>query len=432
MKKRMPAKSVSMFLLIVFLFSISGIQGYADQKVIWQEAVEGVYDTNIPGMILMYNDQLAYGGMDLYTGKMTKSKEAADIAYYSGTIAARDIRDLGVTDFDKVDAVPDKGYSMEQNASPGHVYIVSTHKGEFAKVVIKKVMASSLSIIYSIIKENSANNPQAVPKTDVSDKTGINAGTDTNITMQIGSSKAKVNGIEVKLEGTPSLVNNRVLIPTSCLKPILNAKVVWDSKAKKATVNYQNYVLVLQLNSSAAVVNQEKVAMDAPFQMVNGKLMIPVNILNSAFNLKVRYTGSTKTVEITGGDTQKVPQKEPASNNVAGLEYAFRTFILWVPGTSYTFSDYSSGTNTLYISGGTIPKSTLTVNKDGTYVWNSAYDAKIIRGTWTGNSEGSLDLIKGQEGKTWRLAKSDGKYEDIFIMDGSTWYSGKAVEVKNK
>lgn len=140
-------------------------------------------------------------------------------------------------------------------------------------------------------------------------------------------------------------------------------------------------------------------------------------------------------IEIVQAEEVKpvTPQKNkpsivPSKSN--SVDYAFRTFILWVPGTSYSFDNYAAGTRTLYTSTGTLPKSALTINKDGTYVWNSAWDGKIIKGKWKNNNNGTISLLKGQEGKTWTLSKGGGKYEDIFLMDGSIWYSGKTVTLK--
>lgn len=130
------------------------------------------------------------------------------------------------------------------------------------------------------------------------------------------------------------------------------------------------------------------------------------------------------------GTTKEGTSKE-VSSKLQSFEYAFKTFILWVPGTSYSIDNYDRQTSTLYISAGTLPKSTITINENGTYTWNSAWDGRIIEGEWVAEGDG-LNLLRGQEGKTWRLAKGDGKHEDIFLMDGHIWYSGKAVTVKEQ
>jgi hypothetical protein len=91
-----------------------------------------------------------------------------------------------------------------------------------------------------------------------------------------------------------------------------------------------------------------------------------------------------------------------------------------IPGTTYTQSD--GNTTTLYISGGAMTASSLLINPDGTYAWNSQWDGKLIRGNWV--KDGSdLVLKNGQEGKDWRVMKSKPENGgDILVWDGSIWY----------
>ena len=115
------------------------------------------------------------------------------------------------------------------------------------------------------------------------------------------------------------------------------------------------------------------------------------------------------------------------------LGYAFHTFILWVPGVSYTVDDYNANTRTLYTSPGSVPKSTITLKRNGTYVWNSKWDEKVITGNWTGNPDGVINILNGQEGKDWTLQKNDqAETSGIYLGDGSIYYEGEEVTVKQK
>jgi hypothetical protein len=90
-----------------------------------------------------------------------------------------------------------------------------------------------------------------------------------------------------------------------------------------------------------------------------------------------------------------------------------------VPGTAYTQSD---GTNlNLYVSTGAMTASSLLINADGTYAWNSQWDGKIIQGTWVKQQDGNLVLQKGQEGKDWVVTPSN-QGGDILVMTDSVWY----------
>lgn len=135
------------------------------------------------------------------------------------------------------------------------------------------------------------------------------------------------------------------------------------------------------------------------------------------------------------GNTNAPSASQPVKELPAKLQpyaFAFKTFILWVPGTSYSVDNFDRQTSTIYTSAGTLPESTITISPDGTYIWNSKWDGKTIHGNWSISGDGSLSLLRGQEGKTWTVQRGGGKNEDIFLLDGHTWYSGKSVTLKNK
>ena len=70
------------------------------------------------------------------------------------------------------------------------------------------------------------------------------------------------------------------------------------------------------------------------------------------------------------------------------------------------------------------------INPDGTYIWNSSWDEKIITGKWSnsGNSEYPITLLNAQEGRSWSVGKSSDAKADITVWDGNTWYNGKKIK----
>lgn len=122
----------------------------------------------------------------------------------------------------------------------------------------------------------------------------------------------------------------------------------------------------------------------------------------------------------------KLPEQQRGS-----LGYFFGLYQYWVPGTAYTVLDYTNNQRVTKISSGTgVLPGSIKINSDGTYIWNSSWDGKIIKGSWrtTNDSGYPIELIKAQEGKSWRIGKSDQKDVSIIIWDGSTWYNGKKLK----
>lgn len=124
----------------------------------------------------------------------------------------------------------------------------------------------------------------------------------------------------------------------------------------------------------------------------------------------------------------KRQQKTPLV--VTNLQSYFGLYQYWVPGTAYTVPDYSNHQLVLHNSTGTgVLPGGIRINSNGTYIWNSSWDGKVIKGNWrkTGDKDYPIELLKAQEGKTWKVGKSKDKGADIYVWNGSTWYDAKML-----
>jgi hypothetical protein len=125
-------------------------------------------------------------------------------------------------------------------------------------------------------------------------------------------------------------------------------------------------------------------------------------------------------------DDRKQSQRSSASGS---RSFFFRTFGLAVPGVAYSFDNYATNTRTNVVAAGTLTKSSVRVNADHTFDWNSAWDGKIIHGRWV-EHEGGILLQHAQEEKDWlmqRIANPPGKAE-ITLSNGSIWYDGTPLD----
>lgn len=128
--------------LIGMMFTTSALA--AETRLNWGSAVETSYDMDIPGTILVYKNELSQGGMNLSTKAMVDFKQASqvDIVFDTGAgLGANGIIDLGKTDFESVNAIPASGYStFISKTAPGNLYLIATHDGNFAKLLIKSII----------------------------------------------------------------------------------------------------------------------------------------------------------------------------------------------------------------------------------------------------------------------------------------------------
>jgi hypothetical protein len=122
--------------------------------------------------------------------------------------------------------------------------------------------------------------------------------------------------------------------------------------------------------------------------------------------------------------------REPVRARSGDPGFFFRTFGLAIPGVAYTTDNYATNTRTVTVAPGAVTKSAVRVNPDGTYVWNSSWDSKIIRGRWRADG-GAVVLLKGQSGLDWKMQRMDrpsGKAVITLWDQQSIWYNGTPLE----
>jgi hypothetical protein len=138
---------------------------------------------------------------------------------------------------------------------------------------------------------------------------------------------------------------------------------------------------------------------------------------------------SYKAKETTPETFNKVEVRNtPVKINLEGFAGLYQ---YWVPGTSSTVPDYNNQQVVIHNSTGTgVLPGGIKINPDQTYVWNSSWDEKVIKGRWrkTADSDYPIELENAQGGKNWRIGKSKEKGVDIVIWDGSTWYNGRKLK----
>lgn len=114
--------------------------------------------------------------------------------------------------------------------------------------------------------------------------------------------------------------------------------------------------------------------------------------------------------------------------NPGDVSHLMNTYKIYVPSSTATLE-----TETTYItttSPGALNGS-VTILPDGTYVWNSLVNGKIIKGKWamTNDIAYPIVLLKGEMGGDWKIGESvhnDGA--DIYLWDGVSSQKARLVK----
>lgn len=110
-----------------------------------------------------------------------------------------------------------------------------------------------------------------------------------------------VNGQSISLERQPVSVNGRILVPARTVLEKLGARVEWHSNTGLIRIVKDNRVINMKIGDSSMQVNGVIVKMDAEPVLVNGTVMVPVRFAAEALEAVVEWDGANRLVKITIG-----------------------------------------------------------------------------------------------------------------------------------
>ena len=123
-------------------------------------------------------------------------------------------------------------------------------------------------------------------------------GPGTIIELQIGNTRAVVNGTAVTLDAPPIISSDRTMLPIRFIAENLNCTVDWDADSKTVTISSGPVVMELQIGNIQAIVNGSAVALDAPPIILNDRTMLPVRFIAENLFCTVNWDADAQNVTI--------------------------------------------------------------------------------------------------------------------------------------
>ncbi len=125
-------------------------------------------------------------------------------------------------------------------------------------------------------------------------------------TCLIAGTAANAQSIHVTLDGTridfpgtqPQMMNNRVMVPLRGVFEEFGANVNWDLANRTVYVTDHDRRITMEIGSRIAIVNGNRVTLDAPASIVNGRAMVPLRFISENVLRDVYWNSKTRTVEI--------------------------------------------------------------------------------------------------------------------------------------
>ncbi|MBC8142433.1 MAG: copper amine oxidase N-terminal domain-containing protein [Armatimonadetes bacterium] len=128
-----------------------------------------------------------------------------------------------------------------------------------------------------------------------------------------GNISVTVNGDAVAFTGQPPMSQNgRTLVPLRGVLEKIGATVRYSGPTKTIRATKGDTNISLTLGENEATVNSRQVKLDVPAQAVNGTTLVPLRFVAESLGADVRYDGASRVIAIRtdGKPNVIVPPKE--------------------------------------------------------------------------------------------------------------------------
>lgn len=170
------------------------------------------------------------------------------------------------------------------------------------------------------------------------------------IVLKIDSSDMVVNGTPKTIDAAPVIRNSRTLLPVRAVVEELGGEVIWNSELQQATLKYGSDTIVLTVDSTQAIVNDDVKSLDTAPMILDGRTFLPIRFIAENFGFKAEWNGEEQTITISK-EYDANTENEVTADNENGSNILIAYFSL--SGSSDHSSDVDASTSaSLYIGNG--------------------------------------------------------------------------------
>lgn len=124
-----------------------------------------------------------------------------------------------------------------------------------------------------------------------------------NVSFAENPIKVVLNDKALHFDVNPTIVNGRTLVPVREIFEALDSKVSWDEKSKTVIATKGDTYISLTIDSNYGVKNGEKIQLEIPAKIIDGKTMVPLRFIGESLDATILWDDKTKTISIESLET---------------------------------------------------------------------------------------------------------------------------------
>lgn len=116
--------------------------------------------------------------------------------------------------------------------------------------------------------------------------------------LTVGERSITVDGVASAMDVAPVIVGGRTFVPLRFISEALRAQVIWEGKAKDATIIQDSRWIDLWPGDNLMVVDGRRVELDVPPQLISSRTMLPLRAVAQALDLNVQWDPATRQITL--------------------------------------------------------------------------------------------------------------------------------------
>ena len=126
----------------------------------------------------------------------------------------------------------------------------------------------------------------------------------TQIILIVGEKDATVFGEKVTNDVAPVIVNSRTMLPARFVAEALGASVYWNGETRRVTIistndEQEDIAILIDIDSDIAYVNGERIHLDSPAFIENGRTYLPIRFICETLGTSVDWIQDELKIIIT-------------------------------------------------------------------------------------------------------------------------------------
>lgn len=132
----------------------------------------------------------------------------------------------------------------------------------------------------------------------LSNAESLKADTQSTAEFTLGSSKMKLNGIDIEIDSAPYMEGESVMVPLRTLVETTGGVIEWYDDEQCVYAEAGGNVLEFWIGNSSARFNGEEIQFAAPAVLKEDRTFVPVRVINELFNNEVEWNAEEEKVTV--------------------------------------------------------------------------------------------------------------------------------------